>query len=87
VYRIKKLKKWRRSKGLYSHRKREGREGKDTQLSQPKEANTTTTTTYVRIWGKYLYTTSAATKAAVSPITTNLKHLMMAILAETCSEF
>jgi hypothetical protein len=27
--------------------------------------------TCVRIWGKYLYT-SAATKAAVSPITTNL---------------
>jgi hypothetical protein len=59
---------------------------KDTQLSQPKETNTATTT-YVLIWGKYLYTTSAATKAAVSPITTNLKHLMMAILAETCHVF
>jgi hypothetical protein len=39
------------------------------------------TTTYMLIWGKYLYTTSAATKATVSPITTNLKHLMMAIFA------
>jgi hypothetical protein len=43
---------------------------KDTQLSQPKEGNTVTTTC-VRIWGKYVYITTT-TKAAVSPITTNL---------------
>jgi hypothetical protein len=42
---------------------------KDTQPSQPKEANTTTTT-YMRIWEKYVHTTSATTKAAVSPIKT-----------------
>jgi hypothetical protein len=31
--------------------------------------------TYVRIWGKYVYITTATTKAAVSPITTNLNTL------------
>jgi hypothetical protein len=44
---------------------------KDKQLSQPKEANTVTTA-YMCIWGKYVYITTATTKAAVSPITTNL---------------
>jgi hypothetical protein len=43
---------------------------KDMQLSELKKANTVTTT-YVRIWGKCVYVTTATTKAAVSPITTN----------------
>jgi hypothetical protein len=42
---------------------------KDTQLSQLKKEDTVTTTC-VHIWGKYI--TTATTKAAVSPITTNL---------------
>jgi hypothetical protein len=41
------------------------------ELSQPKKANTVTTT-YVCIWGKYMYITTATIKVAVSPITTNL---------------
>jgi hypothetical protein len=46
---------------------REYQSRKDTQLSQLKKDGTVTTT-YVRIWGKYI--TAATTKAAVSPITT-----------------
>jgi hypothetical protein len=38
-------------------------------------------------WGGYMcITATTTTKAAVSP-TTKKKHLMMAILAETCSVF
>jgi hypothetical protein len=55
--------------------------------TKPAEGSKHSNNNTVRIWGKYVYTTSATTKAAVSPITTNLKHLMMEILAETYSVF
>jgi hypothetical protein len=47
----------------------------------------TVTTSCARIWGKYVHITTATIKAAVSPITTKTYHMMMAILAETCSAF